>query len=226
MIARRGYWQWQRQETIYSDHLGGNMTIHPKSSCTSLDFLPSISFILIFMQQVSPEELKMLYAAGQRQFQAIDLSAAYLFDADFRGIDLSGSNLTQIYLPYGNLTQSRLQAVQLVEAELGDAKLYQADLSNANLEGANLSRANLRQANLEGANLSRVNLQGADLYKANLRGTNLSNADLTGANLEGASLEGAKLEGSNLFRAQKVDLTGAILDAKTILPSGYRQNFP
>lgn len=61
------------------------------------------------------------------------VAAALDVDADLRGADLSGANLS-------------------------DAYLRGADLSGANLRGADLSYADLRGANLSDANLSGANL--------------------------------------------------------------------
>ncbi len=86
------------------------------------------------------------------------VAAALDADADLRGADLSGANLS-------------------------DAYLRGADLSGANLRGADLSYADLRGANLSDADLRGADLSYANLHGADLRGANLSDANLSGANL-------------------------------------------
>ncbi len=119
------------------------------------------------------EELLKQYAAGER---------------DFRAVNLSGE---------------MLQEVNLSRADLSEAILQETVLEGANLTRANLRGADLTRANLRGAELIQANLVKADLRKANLRGADLSGADLRGADLTGADLGGAILpDGSILLTSQ------------------------
>ena len=102
-------------------------------------------------------------------------------DKDGVRADLSGTNLSGVYLM--------------------DANLSRANLEYANLSGAKLRDANLEYANLKDAYLGNAKLWGANLGGANLEDANLMDADLRGANLEGANLEGAKLRGADLENA-------------------------
>jgi hypothetical protein len=104
------------------------------------------------------------------------------------GADLTGADLSGLYLSNANLTY---------------ADLSNADLSGANLVNADLSGANLVNADLTGANLSYTTFEGADLTNANLTYTillsgNLS-ANLTGVNLEGACTLAERNSGENQF---------------------------
>jgi uncharacterized protein YjbI with pentapeptide repeats len=69
-----------------------------------------------------------------------------------------------------------LRGVNLRGADLSGADLRDADLRGADLRGAYLSDADLRGADLQGANLSRADLSGADLRGAYLGRANLFEA--------------------------------------------------
>ena len=102
--------------------------------------------------------------------------------------DLSGANLSEVYL-----FEARLERVNLRGANLSEACLIGADLSHADLSGANLNRAYLNDANLSGANLSEANLNyanlsGADLSKAYLVKTGAISTNFAAAQLTGACL--------------------------------------
>jgi hypothetical protein len=101
---------------------------------------------------------------------------AFLTDADLRGADLSGANLTDAVL---------------TRADLRGANLSGANLTDAVLTRANLTRAKLVGTCLAGAYLVDANLTNADLRDADLRATELARADLAGANLVGTCLDPA-----------------------------------
>jgi uncharacterized protein YjbI with pentapeptide repeats len=139
------------------------------------------------------------------------------------GVVLDHLDLTDAYLQNANLTGASLQTTTLVSAYAPFATLTNASLESANLTGANLSNANLTNAGLHGANLTNVNLTnasvvGADFgegtgftlqqlsgtasYQAqNLRGIGLESIDLTGANLAGFDLSNASMPFANLTNA-------------------------
>jgi uncharacterized protein YjbI with pentapeptide repeats len=98
------------------------------------------------------------------------------FQQDLRRIDLSGRDMSGLYLGSCNF----------LRANLNGANLSGANLSGAYLAWAYLSEATLKGADLEDANLAGAGLEGADLSGANLCGTNLTRADLTSVKLAGA----------------------------------------
>ena len=120
-------------------------------------------------------------------------------DVNITFLSLTGKKLLKIVVP--DDTSAEFQIREAVRCAI---------LSGANLRGADLSRANLSGAVLSHADLSCANLSCAKLSNANLSYANLNGADLSSANLNGADLSYA-----NLSRAI---LSGAIKDAKTILP--------
>lgn len=163
--------------------------------------------------------------------EALDLSHAYLYDADFSGMRLAGVNLSRTHaqgckFEGATLSGARLRGASLPRAGLAEVDLQGADLEGALLEGATLQEAKLqgailREATLWGANLGRAQLQGANLWGANLRG-----ADLQGADLQDASLLYADLRGANLEQAQNLSqeqIGGARGDERTKLPQGLHR---
>src|SRR5215211_2011280 len=136
---------------------------------------------------------------------AVELTDAYLEDADLHDTYLQGA---------------KLQGANLQRAKLQDAKLQRAKLQDAKLQGADLHDAHLKDASLEGANLQGTRLQGAYLKDAKLQGANnLKDANLQGAYLHDAYLQGAKLQGTKLQGAdlEGADLKDAIVNAKQLV---------
>jgi hypothetical protein len=121
----------------------------------------------------------------------IDLSRAYLREADLGGADLSGADLTEAHL-----RRADLRGANLTEADLGGANLSGASLSGVGLSRADLSGANLRRADLRYADLSGASLSGAALSLANLTEVDLSAADLTNCRVYGVSAWGLRLNAS------------------------------
>ncbi len=136
----------------------------------------------------------------------LDLSHAYLFDADLTDADLSGAEMTGAHPPNVDLSNAELTGANLTRSNLFGAILSSAKLTRANLSGANLTGAYLPCADLSGANLSGVNLRGANLTDANLTGANLFRADLPGAFLSGADLTLADLS-QTIFNSARIDNT-------------------
>jgi uncharacterized protein YjbI with pentapeptide repeats len=116
-------------------------------------------------------------------------------EADLRGANLSGADLSEADLRGANLSDANLSEADLREADLSGANLSGANLREADLRGTNLREADLREADLSGANLSGANLRGADLSEADLSGANLREANLREADLSGAELNNAKFYG-------------------------------
>ncbi len=140
-----------------------------------------------------------------------DLAGAKLLGAHLNGVDLSGANLSQVYLRGAELCDIDLSNAHLENAHFGGADLSGAYLSDAQLTGANFHRASLALANLSGANL--IN---ADFTDANLNKANLSNTQLTGANFTGAELTSAGI----LF----ADLTAVIFEGAKVDQARFKDN--
>ncbi|NAS22158.1 hypothetical protein GT755_10735 [Herbidospora sp. NEAU-GS84] len=108
-----------------------------------------------------------------------------IFVIDFRGADLS----------YSDLAGCRFGATIFADA----------NLTKANLAGTYLADSNLGNTNLSGANLIGANLKGAILINADLTQAELMIAKLDGANLRSAKLVGANLKDAYLWKAIFVD---------------------
>jgi hypothetical protein len=128
---------------------------------------------------------------------------------DLSGLDLSGYDLTPLFLQ--------------------DALLVGTDLSAANLFGVTLTAADLRAAKVTGAVLVLTDLRFADLTGADLTGANLTNADLSsvGAFLDSfTDLSDADLNGAILVNTNLEGVIGAPRNAQlsvygnTICPDG------
>ena len=149
----------------------------------------------------------------------IDMSKAYLleanlFSADLRSADLHGAILSRADLCNANLSKARLSG-----AILGKTDLSRANLQGANLIGADLIFADLRLADLTDADLSGANLQGTNLSRASLIGVNFSGANLTGACLSGTNLSGADLSRAWVTE-EKLKTAGSLKGA--IMPDGTK----
>lgn len=177
---------------------------------------------------MNAKEILEKYAAGVRDFCAVNLSEqnlnganlsganfseANLSVANLSGANLSGADLSRAKLNVTRLSGANLSKAKLIKASLNVANLIRADLAEAQLTQASLIRAELIRAELSRADLQYATLSGADLREAALRQarlnhTNLSEADFRGASLAGAILEGANLNGANFSKA---DLSGSNL---------------
>lgn len=127
-----------------------------------------------------------------------DLSGVFLIGADLSGVNLSGANLSKANLLGAYLHHTNLHGAYLAEATLGrtsfiGAKLSEADLSDTDLRGTDLSEAYLGYAKLNSADLSSARLGKANFIKADLSGVKLIGADLSGADLSSANLSEAVL---------------------------------
>lgn len=139
---------------------------------------------------------------------------------DLEGIDLAGSDLSEVHLLRKQLRYAHLDGARLV-----DADLRASDMSWASLRGADLRRADLR-----GSSLAYAVLDGADLAGAEVPADGLTDARLVGAVLTGARLAPSSHDGPHGPVAGddgrpgswRVDLSGAKLDdarlARVALP--------
>ncbi len=98
-----------------------------------------------------------------------DMRHVSAFKADFRGVDMVGTRLTN--------------------ADLREAHFEPLISPQGRVIMSNLSKANLRYVNLSGAKLRHVNLNNTDLSYANLEGADLTDTDLAFTKLDGARLD-------------------------------------
>jgi uncharacterized protein YjbI with pentapeptide repeats len=87
---------------------------------------------------------------------------------NFRGADLSRTDLSGCIFEWANLSGTNLRNANLIGADLRNVDLRDADLTGANLQDSDMSEAYLKNANLTGANLTNVNLRKARIGEAKL----------------------------------------------------------
>lgn len=146
-------------------------------------------------------------------------------------VDLSGADLSKIYLRGAklinvDLSGANLKGTNLIEADLTGIDLSGAVLWGADLLGTNLTDANLRKASISlsyyvgaepnNTDLGGANLTNADLSSADLRGANLTRTNLTGTDLADANLLGAEVTSEQLAKAKS--LKGATMPDGSIHP--------
>ncbi len=160
------------------------------------------------------------------------LRGKYLYDADFRGVDLSGHSVVGAMLEGARFDGATLVQLHACNTHMAHAKFREVDLTGADLSferhrkdttatcnytqfsqstlaGANLSRCPMTYALFDGADMTGANLDRAILVAASFKGTDLRGADLRFADASRARFEGADLRGTNL---SFTNLSGANLD--------------
>lgn len=136
-------------------------------------------------------DIQAQYDSGERNFAKLQLRRIDLRNAQLKGVNLEGCDLS-----YADLR----------DADLSGANLTKCYLNEANLSGANLSGANLTGAYLIKAYLTKVNFQKAIVKEAYFTGSFLTRANFYKADLSGAFLNGAHLNGG-IFKEASYDNT-------------------
>ena len=148
-----------------------------------------------------------------------------LYDRSFRGVDLSGRDLSEAWLSDCDLTGAQLRGAWLVRTHLLGCRLDGADLTGARMIRCDVSESSARGCTLTGANLTRAefrdaDLTGADLGRTLLCKTKFDGADLTGAVLRDADLDRTFLDGARLVGADVTGIAGTVISGRTYLTDG------
>jgi uncharacterized protein YjbI with pentapeptide repeats len=154
--------------------------------------------------------------AGQ-ELRGAFLAGANFFQADLSGVDFSGATLDGANLGQANLSDALLASASFVHAILEGAHLEGVLAPYANFEGALLANARLTRALLAGASFKNAFFGETDLSYSILEGADLTGAYLAKTSLVEADLRGAQFDGS---KSVELSLRGAIVNRKTVLPSG------
>ena len=114
-----------------------------------------------------------------------------------------GDDRTQVDLSGAFLYGANLRGLNLAEVDLSGSDLGSADASGANFRMAGFAGADLDNAIFKGANLDDVAMDGALLDGASFDGATMRRADLTPALVRDVSfgntrLEGSKFDGSDM----------------------------
>lgn len=107
-----------------------------------------------------------------------DATIAVTVDQLFKGADLTGRRLSEIYK--GSLD---LQGITLTGADVSDVGLMEGNFVNANFDGARLSEVHFERANMYGASFRQALLYNVDFTQANLRDADFSEARIGGDDL-------------------------------------------
>ncbi|WP_188539687.1 pentapeptide repeat-containing protein [Kocuria dechangensis] len=162
----------------------------------------------------------------------------------FRGIDLTGQNLSGLDLRHGDLEGAILKDADLTGTDLRNANLHGADLRSTTMKLTHLESAVLTDAMLQRANLLDVTMDGAVFDGADMRKsswsffnagqvslfeTDLSDAEIAGVDMTHATIHETKLLGADLRGAQLPQeanfsryFLSACFDEDTRWPPGYR----
>jgi len=184
-------------------------------------------FVALFVAEAYAYDEAALAAHfnGCPNVAAGDCSYAMLVDNNLAGVDLSGANLTGVYLSYVNLSGANLSGSVLIGVDF-----FQNNLTGADFTGADFSSAMIYQQDFRGSILENVNFSNADLNEANLSGMDIRTINLTGAAVGGSDLSGADLRGIQLdaVRISSSNLSHAKLvgvDFRQILGGFYEVDF-
>jgi Pentapeptide repeats (8 copies) len=171
----------------------GDLNVEVKWSCPSEKFCPSGNRYVLEVKVVRAEELLERYAAGEREFDGVDIGG---------GEELVGANLS---------------GIRLTNSFLNEIFMDKIDLSGANLSGTNFAQSSMAMANLRGANLSCANLQYVDLRASDLTDSLLINACLIATTMSDINLTGANLTNAEVGEDFWIERK---LFSNTVMPDG------
>jgi uncharacterized protein YjbI with pentapeptide repeats len=163
-----------------------------------------------------PPSLLRLVAIVRRKlgkpFRDMDLSNAPYQKLDLRGVDFSGSLLTEASLREAVLHGAIFDGATLARADLDRADCLGASFREADLSELTAQQTRFDQAVFDGASGSHARLRASRFVGASLQGTELEECDLSlcdvsGACLDGADLVGSLLDGSNFTGSSLTDTT-------------------
>jgi hypothetical protein len=126
---------------------------------------------------------------------------ADLTGADFRGMDLSYSDMAGATLKGADLTVADVSYCDFASANLSPSDLAPVSLDWAVMIGSNFEFADLSRVSMVEAVASDANFFYACFEAANLTGADLTSADLSYAQMERADLRGAVLENAEFDNA-------------------------
>lgn len=152
-------------------------------------------------------KFKALYVDNERNFRGVDLSGADLSNLELDRIDFRGANLQRANFQGSTLQRADFRGSELKGTIFKEANLQYANFTGMNLKYANFSYANFRHAKLK--NIIRDSEQALFLQteaeKPNESSyfdeelTNFEYANLQFANLNNTFILNANLRGTNLL---------------------------
>lgn len=185
------------------------------------------------MAEITIEELRRRYEAGERDFRGLDLSEIELFgtfaDADFtgtnfqcveiiscsfEGCDLSGVDFRGTYIQnYLKIDRCIFTELNLSHAFGGGLIFSEEDLRKVRLNRIQLSRGRATNCDLRGIDLSESSWVNCQFTGSSLEGAKLTWSEFSGSDFEGVDLSKADLRGADLIvcNFKGADLSGANL---------------
>ena len=133
------------------------LDLHSPNNSTAIEAIHKMHVRDWLSGEESPLRKRVFFEVDWRNAR---LSGSDMEDAKFFDARLEGANLSAAFMYF-----AYMRRINLAKADLRDAHLECADLSFACLVGTNLSSANLMDTELKGANL-----KDADCYWANFEG--------------------------------------------------------
>ncbi|MCP9800338.1 pentapeptide repeat-containing protein [Synechococcus sp. RedBA-s] len=166
----------------------------------------------------SNQAIDRAFDARGADWRGLDLGATDLTEARLCRVDLRGTNLSECTLDGADLRLARYDGMTIwpdnyeyrdsgavgPKAKLSGHFLNSADLSGMDLSGSLLMGAYLSGADLSGACLRGVRLAGADLRHAVLRGALCEGVRFSGCQLDYADFRWASLTDADLSAAESI----------------------
>jgi uncharacterized protein YjbI with pentapeptide repeats len=175
--------------------------------------------------RLEPLELDAEALADGESFELVEVAGAALQGVDARSLGFMEARLEAVDLSGAQLTSLFLSDCELVRCNLANAKVHGGSMRRVAITGGRLTgllwtsgalrdagfrdcRADM--ASLNGATLERVTFSGCNLRDADLRGTRCKSVafrdcDLTGADLAGARFERCEMSACTLEGLRGVD---------------------
>ncbi|MBS1956319.1 MAG: pentapeptide repeat-containing protein [Cyanobacteria bacterium SZAS-4] len=132
---------------------------------------------------------------------------------DFTKRDMSGKNLSGIYLERLDFSGSNFEHCNLEKSALGNADFAKTTFKKANLEQANLSSVNAVRADFSAACMKSVISYSGNFKNAIFKKTDLSESSFTECDIRGADFTDSITHGASFNQCK--------YDEKTILPADF-----
>lgn len=158
---------------------------------------------------------------------------AVMWEASFKGANLSRANFKKTQFSFANFEKARLQDANFEnaqgrygcfrEADLWGASFKEGDLAGSCFDGAHMRAANLQRTQLIDWQPEEGYPKGCSFIRANLMGAQLSGSDFRYQDLRGAMLRYITFDSQTFFEYcgidDKTDFTMVNLDSANIHPS-------
>ncbi|MBC8107274.1 MAG: pentapeptide repeat-containing protein [Anaerolineae bacterium] len=174
-------------------------------------------------------------------WSGLNLSRAYLYQADLTSAFFSSSNLNEAYLRQAVLDRLLVTGSDLRDADFGGTTAVRGNLRGSNLDSADFTGADLSSGTFQSCSLINTRFTGANLNDVSFFSGDVSTVDFTDATINGTSLRGpigfsaaqlystASYKNRDLRRIQlggradysgwnfsQMDLTGARIESGTL----------